>query len=367
MRIGLVDPAGWVYSVDTPYERPLGGTQSALCYLAVELTRLGHQIAIFNGNLIPSESRGVHQRHLSEIAAPGVSKTFDVFVVINAPIGRQLRREARVRVPLVLWNQHSHDQQACSLLNDPDERKAWSAFAFVSDWQRENFERVYSIPKAKTQVMRNAVSPAFAEKANASPQPMTGEAPVLFYSSTPFRGLDVLLHAFPTIRGAVAGARLRIFSGMGIYQVPAERDEFKYLYDQARSMEGVEYIGPVGQSRLATELTGATALAFPSTFAETSCITVIEAMAVGAAVITTRLGALPETTGGLAYLLEPQADKARLAEDFAAKTIEVLSDMQRDPSSALERQKERMKYVREKYSWRDRAKEWESWLSKIAG
>ena len=163
---------------------------------------------------------------------------------------------------------------------------------------------------------------------------------------------------------AVAGTRLRIFSGMGVYQVPAEQDQFRPLYDQARSTEGIEYIGPVGQSRLANELTGATALAFPSTFAETSCITVIEAMAVGAAVITTALGALPETTGGFCHPMEPQTDKAKLAEDFAAKTIEALRDMRRDPAAETARRGERMKYVREKYSWPARAKEWETWLSK---
>src|SRR6187549_391520 len=104
-------------------------------------------------------------------------------------------------------------------------------------------------------------------------------------------------------------------------------------------------MGPVGQSRLAKELSGATALAFPSTFAETSCITVIEAMAVGAAVITTGLGALPETTGGFATLIDPQTDKVKLAEDFAATTIEALREMQRDPAVEAARRGERMKYV----------------------
>jgi glycosyltransferase involved in cell wall biosynthesis len=213
--------------------------------------------------------------------------------------------------------------------------------------------------------MRNAVSPAFANPPDAPAWPQSGEAPVLFYSSTPFRGLDVLLQAFPSIRDAIPGTRLRIFSGMGVYQMPAEQDQYRDLYERARSTEGVEYVGPIGQSRLAKELIGATALAYPSTFAETSCITVIEAMAIGAAVITTRLGALPETTGGLASLVEPQSDKAALAGDFAAKTVAVLRAMQQNPSAADQARSERMAYVREKYSWDERAKEWEAWLSKV--
>ena len=41
MNIAFVDSIGWDYDVSTPYERPLGGSQSALAYLAVELARQG--------------------------------------------------------------------------------------------------------------------------------------------------------------------------------------------------------------------------------------------------------------------------------------------------------------------------------------
>jgi hypothetical protein len=108
--------------------------------------------------------------------------------------------------------------------------------------------------------MRNAVSPAFAECPNITPWFATGEVPVLFYTSTPFRGLDVLLNAFPKIRAAVPNVRLRIYSSMSIYQVPEAEDQYRSLYDLARSMDGVEYIGSVSQARLAQELTGTAAL-----------------------------------------------------------------------------------------------------------
>ena len=49
---------------------------------------------------------------------------------------------------------------------------------------------------------------------------------------------------------------------------------------------------------LAAELAQAAALAYPSTYPETSCIAALEAMSVGAAVLTTRSGAMPETTAG---------------------------------------------------------------------
>ena len=41
MNIAFLDSIGWDYDVSTPYERPLGGSQSALAYLAAELARRG--------------------------------------------------------------------------------------------------------------------------------------------------------------------------------------------------------------------------------------------------------------------------------------------------------------------------------------
>jgi glycosyltransferase involved in cell wall biosynthesis len=156
-----------------------------------------------------------------------------------------------VSIPFVLWNHHAHNERAIQELCQLRERENWNAFAFVSDWQRQNFEKIFWVPAEKSRVMRNAVSPAF-ECPNITPWFATGEAPVLFYTSTPFRGLDVLLDAFPKIRAAIPDIRLRIYSSMSVYQVQPEADAYRSLYDLARSMEGVEYFGSVGQ--LGTQL-----------------------------------------------------------------------------------------------------------------
>jgi glycosyltransferase involved in cell wall biosynthesis len=368
MRIAFLDLSGFQFTVNTPYERPLGGSHSALCYLAVELARLGHEITIFNG--VPSSSnRGsVEVEHFENARTPGKLNRFDVVVVLNLAIGRTLRHGVGITKPIVLWTGHAHDEQAILPLKDLNERKMWTGFAFVSNWQRGCFERVFSVPREKSRVLRNAVSPAFASLLSAENQPWfaRGEAPVLFYTSTPFRGLDVLLEAFPTIRRAVPGTRLRVFSSMSVYQVKLENDPYRGLYHLCQCMDGVEYIGSVGQSQLARELAAATALAYPSTFPETSCIAVLEAMATGAAVLTTRLGAIPETTNGLASIVDWQPNKAQLSKSFAAMAIKALCDMQKTPVEAAARRNEQMKFIRNNYLWPARAKEWSEWLLSLA-
>jgi glycosyltransferase involved in cell wall biosynthesis len=275
MHIAFIDPTGWNCTVETPYKRPMGGSQSALCHLATEFARLGHSVTVLNGSVTASESCGVKIGNVSALASPNFLANVDVGIVLNCAIAPYLRRDRHVSIPLVLWNQHAHDQPAIQNLSRLRERKDWNAFAFVSDWQRQNFEKSFWIPAEKSRVMRNAISPAFAECPIAAPWYASGETPVLFYSSTPFRGLDVLLSAFPNIRAAILDVRLRIYSSMGVYQVASEADQYRPLYELARSMEGVEYVGSVGQKRLTQELSRTAALAYPSTFAETSCISAI--------------------------------------------------------------------------------------------
>ena len=123
----------------------------------------------------------------------------------------------------------------------------------------------------------------------------------------------------------------------------------------------------MGQSLLAGELATAAALAYPSTFAETSCISALEAMAIGTSVFATRLGALPETTNGLAELVDWQSNPELLVESLAAMTADALIEMQQDPTRAAIRREERIEFIRDNYLWPSRAKEWSAWLSQLTG
>src|SRR5207248_8841406 len=115
------------------------------------------------------------------------------------------------------------------------------------------------------------------------------------YTSTPFRGLDVLVAAFPAIRRRHPTVRLDVFSSMQVYDQPTSRDPYKTLYDQCRATEGIDYRGSVTQPELAKALREASILSYPNTFAETGCIAAKDGLAAGLHVVSSDLGALPET------------------------------------------------------------------------
>lgn len=354
------------YNVETPYTRPLGGSESAIVYLAPELVKLGHEVRLLSNTSQPGRYRGVECLNYKTSLTPAVLNDADVVVVSNEACARELRDKFRAAKPLVLWVQHADDQDAIEDLQFTRERKAWTAIAFVSQWQFDQFADYYWVPREKGRVMRNAISPTFADMPPAAPWFATGAAPVLVYTSMPYRGLDVLLDAFPTIRTAVPGTRLKVFSSMARVQVSAEKDEYAELYRRCLATDGVDYVGPIGQAALAQELAGSAALAYPSTYPETSCIAAMEALAAGAAVLATRTGALPETTAGFGRLVDYSGDKAKLARDFSGLVIQTLDEAKRDPAAAAKRREAQIAHLKQNNVWPVRALEWSSWLRDVA-
>ena len=113
------------------------------------------------------------------------------------------------------------------------------------------------------------------------------------------------------------------------------------LYISAvESLPGVEYVGSLSQPQLAEALAGASILAYPNTYAETSCIAVMEAALGGRGlfVVTSDLGALAGDHArlGFARLVPPAQRKAdvdwqRISADYEAALRQVLAVQARDP------------------------------------
>jgi predicted O-linked N-acetylglucosamine transferase (SPINDLY family) len=374
MRIAFVDFIPYSYTIESAYQEPLGGSQSALCYLAEVLARYGHEIFLFTTSEIVTQSRGVVCMPLKVISAPLIhSLQLDVLVLLNvAAQGPQIRELLQPQTRLAFWTGHAHNQPGVQSLSDLENQAAFDYIVVVSDWQRDCYIQAFGISPQKLKVLKNAISPSF-NSMFATNKPIIGaksSPPVLAYTSTPFRGLELLLEIFPRIRQAVPGTRLKIFSSMQVYQVSPEQDQYQHLYQQLQQIEGVEYIGSLTQSKLAGELQSITALAYPNSFPETSCIAVMEAMASGCLIITSDLGALSETTAGFADLVPVSEEDQDKIEAYKAQFVETaVAALQKwlNQSAVVEqRLQAQVSYVNEQYTWEKRAEEWEEWLTEIS-
>ncbi|MEP6670013.1 MAG: glycosyltransferase family 4 protein [Chthoniobacter sp.] len=367
MRIAFVDFSGWDFHVRSVETLPLGGSQSAACYLAQALAA-EHEVFFLTHTTAPGRHANVTcfswpQTPLESLKALHL----DVCVCLpGAGHGRLLREALGPETRLVLWTQHRIDQPVMQSLAEPLESDSYDGFAFVSEWQREEFCLGFGLPLARTQVLRNAAAPFFVDLFPEGESILSQKAlpPVLAYTSTPFRGLDLLVAAFPAIREQVPGVRLRIFSSMAVYRETPADDQARYgsLYERCRQTAGIEYVGSLPQPALARELREVSVLAYPNTFPETSCIAALEALAGGCRIVTSAQGALPETTAGFAELLSVDRDRSHDMREFIERTVNVIREMQSgDPTVEKELQRQ-VQYIQENATWAARARQWEDWL-----
>lgn len=254
----------------------------------------------------------------------------------------------------IYWNQLSYDQGAIEPLKDPEVVNSIDHFVFVSNWQAEMFRKIFNIPGYKTQVMKNAC---------IGVNPRTpGERDIvkLCYTSTPWRGLDVLLMAWEILQPQ--NCELHVFSSCKIYGKDfAQTDQqYEHLYQKCVELPGVFYRGSVPNDTLREELSTFDILAYPNTFEETSCIAVIEALSAGLRVVTTNLGALPETTEGFArmypYLMDANTHAQKFAE-ILAEEIELMRSNQLE-----EHLQDQVQNFSKRWSWDYRINEWLKYL-----
>jgi glycosyltransferase involved in cell wall biosynthesis len=365
MKIAFADPIACDYTIETPYQQPLGGSQSALCYLAEELASQGHEVFLLNNSKTPRISRGVVCVPLPLTNLdPAKLQALDALVVLNlAGYGAKLRSHLSKQTQLILWTGHTNYNRDMQALHDPAKLAMYDGFAFVSGWQRDRFLAEFAIAPEKTTILRNAIAPAFTGLFPSHTDILSPKnwPPVLAYTSTPFRGLDLLLEIFPRIRQAIPGTRLKVFSSMKVYHVSDAADQEKYgeLYRQCQETEGVEYIGAIPQKNLAKELQKVTVLAYPNTYLETSCIAVMEAMASGCYIVTSDLGALPETTAGFARLIPITPDRESYKIQFTNAVISALEQLDESHIQSM------VNYINQGFTWTVRSPEWIAWLESL--
>jgi glycosyltransferase involved in cell wall biosynthesis len=275
-------------------------------------------------------------------------------------IPRQLRPQAGDQTRFLVWSGHAYDQPAMAPLAEPSARAAWDGVVCVSRWQAQTYAHTFDLDPARIHVLANAMSPAFANLFNGPILPHKPWPPIMAYASTPFRGLDRLLDAMPLIRRQFPQARLKVFSSLAVYNQDPLHDQYQSLYQRCAATNGVEYIGGLSQPELARALKGVNLLAYPNTFPETSCITAMEACAAGCLIVTSRLGALPETLAGLATLTPASIDRFTHVQDFAQAVTAVLAAWPPSEQTLAAQIDSAARH----FSWPARAAQWEEMLER---
>jgi glycosyltransferase involved in cell wall biosynthesis len=163
--------------------------------------------------------------------------------------------------------------------------------------------------------------------------------PIAIYTSTPYRGLDVLAEVWPEIlkrckeRGV--DPTLKVITSMSLYQW--SDDNFKNLYKILDSLPNVQRIDAIPQRQLYEHLKYSSVMLYPNHFLETGCMAVLEALANNNWVVTTNLGALGEqvVVGKNGFLVDGDAHSASYKEGFINASVVALTELRTPYNSGL--------------------------------
>lgn len=336
----------------TPFTQPLGGSESGIVYMARELTRLGHEVTVYAK--VPESSRSESRklrtayRHYHEFFSDYLSRPWDVVISFRAFDPFLL---GRVAPRMIFWCGDSHDQPVLKHFGHQALQQNIDLVFCVSEWQRRTFIETFQLPAAKVIATRNGF-PRELVTSNAKRE-WTWSA----YTSTPYRGLDVLLRIFPEIKAQVPALTLDVFSGMKVYgwNGEADRREFGSVY-AAANQPGVTLRGGVPQPVLLKHLAATGLLLYPNTFEETSCIAAIEAQASGCVVITSARAGLNETVEhertGICIKGDPQS--GRYQREFVSAAVGLLQN----PARLMEFSEAARRRAFRLYDWAVIAAEW---------
>jgi glycosyltransferase involved in cell wall biosynthesis len=267
----------------------------------------------------------------------------------------------------ILWQHLSYDQPNVQYMKDRKFVDSIDYFIYVSSWQYNKFREHFNIPEYKSFVIKNATHPFEVIPKPSLTLPVIPQNKIkLLYTSTPWRGLAVLVKSIDILNKTRDDFEIDIYSSTKIYGAQFEENEkgkFDVLFDKCKNTKNINYLGYADNNTIRKALTTSHIYAYPSIFEETSCLAVIEAMSAGCHVVTTNYGALPETCGEFATMIEFDSSGQNLIERYADTLNSVIDNYKNDLyKEDLEMQ---IQYYNKYYSWNTRIQEWNNFLNYV--
>lgn len=322
LKIAFLDTIGTSYTGDTLERKGLGGSESAIIYMAKELTDLDMEVTVFNKCEKEGTYDGVRYFDLSRV--PQNEEEFDILVnsrtvlpYIPSQFRNAILEEFRLSPtvsydidlykPLVNKSRYKvlwlHDTFIMGenwfedVLADGhfDEVFTLSDFHthYIARARHGNRERFFEVLKKKIFETRNGIR-SFYDEVDISAK----DKNLFVYNASTTKGLVPLLNQiWPLVKKEIPEAKLTVVGGyynLGFSQPDEIETKFRELYDKYNGKMGVSFTGIITQKEVADIMVKASYYIYPATFPETFGISAAEAMNYNVPLITTRFGALEE-------------------------------------------------------------------------
>ncbi len=277
----------------------------------------------------------------------------DFQIILSRP--RELK-ENKIRV----FSAHDlPEDPECAKFKDQTFLASFHKFVFISVWQMQRYQLIHNIPHDnKSIVLETGIRPAPVECLTKPKDKIR-----LVYTSTPQRGLEILVPVFEHLAKTNPNIHLDVFSSFKIYGQDQRDALYEPLYNRIRNHPQMTYHGFTPNDKLKEHLNTAHIFAYPSTWIETSCRAMLEAMSAGLVCVHPNNGALNESSGSLNIMYQYLDNPNEHANAFAAylqSAIDSVTNNYEVPMITFNKT-----YVDSRYNIDFIASKWESMLKQL--
>lgn len=359
MHLAFVDIV-YDYTADRP-DTPLslGGTTSAICFLARELVKTGVGCTFFNKIKRPAEAHGIPSHPLETLIDERANPKYSAFIFGGRWVdwlADHIRE--KTKAPLIAWMQESQFAPPLTPV-----MKSFDGVVFNSEWQKK-VNQAHVLPHWKQTVIRNAMNPRFAALFGEGESILAAKStrPILLYAGTTPRGAFHLPAILERLHARRTDYSMEICCDCLPTRDPNANAEY---LNRIRNLPNVAHVGMVGQRELAEKMKRAALLVSPNPWPETSCIALIEALSAGLCAITTNRAVLPETSEGFAQHIaiddadHPlRFDMPMPYEAFAEAIARTMTLWLNEPDQTGHRLRAQVDHFLNRYQWSQRVAPW---------
>lgn len=331
------------------------GAELATVRLAEQLTRF-YDVYVFGALCSDADRNGVHYRNSDGLNDFQRDHVVDV-MIISRYVHYFLEFTNRAAKTFLwfhdvlaqpYWQFHELPAGATHLVENM--MPGIDGLIVLSPWHKEFVLQRYDIDPAKVFVLGNAIDVTLYE----SPTPIAKVPNRFIYTSAPNRGLDVLLGCFHEIHEQIPAAELYIYRG--------SEDFSKEILEEIDACGYIHYMGALDNVALAREFLTTDVWFYPTAWAETYCISALEAQMAGCVCVASDVAALHTTVGDRGVLLNTNQSADGFARDAVAAVVDLLNDPVRKHDLQT-----RGRAWASQQTWTVRASEWRALLESDAG
>lgn len=306
----------------------------------------------FDINEVSKNSKGGTELMRIGLEARSELARSEEFQIIPSRV-RELK-EDKIRV---LWlHDLPGDPESEHLHNGGHEK--FHVIVCVSNWQMQQYASYYRIPWSKFIVIENAIQPIPSSLINKPTDKIK-----IIYHTTPHRGLELVVPVFELLAEKYDNIELDVFSSFNIYGWPGRDEPYREIFDRCINHPRIHYHGTVPNEQVREALGKAHIFAYPSIWAETSCISLMEAMSAECICLHPNYAALYETAGGTTFMYQFHEDPNAHAQIFMSNLDNIISKVDH---AALKRLTTLQSgYANLRYTWDRIVPVWEDLLRSL--